>query len=164
MPSAESSDFVAVGLAVGTEEDIACGRERRDLAIVDRDVFVPVGEMNHHEAAAADIARARIGHGHREAGGDRRVDGVAALPHDLGADARRNLLLRHDHAMFGKGRMHRVERRRRVDETAALLRLRRNDQRSDKRNHGEYLTSGHDTTLIKRFAAACDRPGVIVML
>jgi len=52
---------------------------RRGLAIVDRDILVAVGQMNHHEAAAAEIAGARIGHRHRETGGDGRVDRVAAL-------------------------------------------------------------------------------------
>jgi len=48
--------------------------------------------MNDHESAAADIAGARIGHGHREAGRDRGIHRVAALPQDIGADAGRDLL------------------------------------------------------------------------
>ena len=58
--------------------------------------------MNHHEAAAADVSGARIGHGKRKAGGDRGVDRVAALPQDIGADLRRELFLRHHHAVFGR--------------------------------------------------------------
>ena len=46
MPSAESRDFAAIGLAVSAEKDVARGRGRRGLAIVDRDVLVAIGEMN----------------------------------------------------------------------------------------------------------------------
>ena len=74
--------FVGVGLAVGAEIHVARGSCRRGLAIVDRDVFVALGGMDHHEAAAADIAGARIGHGQRKAGRDRGVDRVAALPQE----------------------------------------------------------------------------------
>ena len=58
-------------------------------------------EMDHHEAAAADISRARIGHGHGKAGRDRGIDRIAAAPQHIGADARRDFLLRHHHAVFG---------------------------------------------------------------
>ena len=68
-----------VGVALLVEEDVARGRGRRGLAIVDRDVDVAVGEVDHHVAAAADIAGARIGHREREAGRDRGIDRVAAL-------------------------------------------------------------------------------------
>ena len=37
-----------------------------------------VGEVDHHVAAAADVAGARIGHRQREAGRDRGIDRVAA--------------------------------------------------------------------------------------
>ena len=71
--------FGGIGLAVGSEENIARGRRRCGLAIVDGDVLVALGEMDHHEAAAADIAGARIGHRQRKAGGDRGIDRIAAL-------------------------------------------------------------------------------------
>ena len=58
--------------------------------------------MNHHEAAAADVAGARIGDGQRKAGGDRGVDRIAALPEDVGADLRGEPFLRHHHAMLGR--------------------------------------------------------------
>ena len=61
--------------------------------------------MDHHEAAAADIAGARIGHRQREADRDRGVDGVAAALQNVGADARRQRLLRHHHAMLGDDRL-----------------------------------------------------------
>ena len=70
--------------------------------------------MNHHEAAAADIAGARIGHGHRKAGRDRGIDRVAALPQDIGADLRGEFLLRHHHAVFGGNGKNRVGRGRNI--------------------------------------------------
>jgi len=54
--------------------------------------------MNHHEAAAADIASARIAHRQREADRDSGIDRVAAVFENIGADLRRARLLRHDHA------------------------------------------------------------------
>ena len=60
----------------------------RGLAIVDGDVAVVFGEMDHHEAAAADIAGARIGDRERKAGRDRGIDRIAAAFEDLDADAR----------------------------------------------------------------------------
>ena len=57
--------------------------------------------MNHHEAAAADISGARIGHGHRKAGSDRGIDRIAALSQEVGADLRREFFLRDHHAVLG---------------------------------------------------------------
>ncbi len=55
--------------------------------------------MDHHEAAAAEIAGFRIGHGQREADRYRGVDRIAAALEDVDADARRAPLLRHHHAV-----------------------------------------------------------------
>ena len=55
--------------------------------------------MNHHEAAAADVAGARISDGERETDGDRGVDGIAAAIENLDADARGDALLRDHHAV-----------------------------------------------------------------
>ncbi len=46
--------------------------------------------MDQHEAAAAEIAGARIGHRQRKADGDRGIHRIAALPQNVDADARRN--------------------------------------------------------------------------
>ena len=62
-------------------------------------LLVALGEMDQHEAAAADVAGARIGHRHREADRDRGIDRVAAALEHLDADARRARLLRHHHAV-----------------------------------------------------------------
>ena len=61
--------------------------------------------VNHHEAAAADIAGSRIGHGHGETGRYRCIDRVAAPLQHVGADSRRDFFLRDDHAMFGDNGM-----------------------------------------------------------
>ena len=68
--------------------------------------------MDHHETAAADVAGARIGHGQRKAGGDRGIDRIAALSQNIGADLRRELFLRHHHAVFGRNGVNGVGFRR----------------------------------------------------
>ena len=65
------------------------------------------GEVDHHEAAAADVAGARIGHRHGEADCDRGIDRVAAALQHVGADARGARLLRHHHAVLGGDRLDR---------------------------------------------------------
>ena len=57
--------------------------------------------MDHHEAAAADIAGPGIGDGKRKSCRDRRIDGVAALAQDVAADLRGDLLLRHHDTVLG---------------------------------------------------------------
>ena len=57
---------------------------RRRLAVVDRRLAA-IRQADHHEAAAADVARARVRHRQREADGDRGVHGVAALLQDVHA-------------------------------------------------------------------------------
>ena len=110
--------FVRIGFAVRAEIHVARGSRRRGLAIVDRDVFISLGGMNHHETAAADISGARIGHGQRKAGRDRGIDRIAALPQDVGAELRGDLLLRHHHAVFGGNRAHGGEVGRRIERGA----------------------------------------------
>ena len=93
-----------IGLAVGVEEHVLGRRGRRGLAVVDRDRFLKIRAMDQHEAAAADVARARQGDGEREADRDRRIDGVAAALEHVQPDARRRRLLAHDHPMPGDDR------------------------------------------------------------
>ena len=80
--------FRDIGLAVGAEEHVARRRGRRGLAIVDGDVLAALRRVDDHEAAAADVSGARIGHGQRKAGRDRGIDRIAAPPQDVGADLR----------------------------------------------------------------------------
>ncbi len=86
------------------EEDVARDRGRRGLAIVDRGVEVAVREVDHHVAAAADIAGARIGHRQRKAGRHRGIDRVAAALQDVDADACRARFLRHHHTVARRDR------------------------------------------------------------
>ncbi len=69
--------------------------------------------MDHHEAAAADIAGARISDRKREADRDGGIDRIAAAVENFHADARGMALLRHHHAVVGEDR-----RRRRNDRRA----------------------------------------------
>jgi hypothetical protein len=63
--------------------------------------------MNDHVAAAAEIARARIGDRERKTGCDRRIDGIAPFLQDIDADARGTALLRHHHAVLSDDCRHR---------------------------------------------------------
>ena len=108
-------------------------------------LLLAAGEMDHHEAAAADIAGARIGHRHREADRDRGIDRVAAALEDVGADARRARLLRHHHAVAGGDRLRPAEIRgrraapaRRPSAHAASSRS-ATSARRDHSNHGASL-------------------------
>ena len=64
-----------------------------------------VGGAVDDEAAAADVAGGGMGDGQREGGGDRAVDGVAALAHHLPADLRGDVALRHHHRPAGARRL-----------------------------------------------------------
>ena len=55
--------------------------------------------MDHHEAAAADIAGARIAHRQRKTDRHRGVDCIAAFFENIDTDPRRAPLLRHHHAV-----------------------------------------------------------------
>ena len=105
-----------IGIALGIEEHGWRRGGGGGLAIVDRHVAVVFGKMDHHEAAAAEIAGARIGDREREADRHRRVDRVAAAIENFDADAGGAALLRHHHAAVGEDR-----------------RCRRNDRRARER-------------------------------
>ena len=96
------SRLFGIGLAVGSQKNVARDRTRRGLAIIYGDILVAPARMNHHKTAAADVSGARIGDGKRKAGGDRGVDRIAALPEDVGTDLRGEPFLRHHHAMLGR--------------------------------------------------------------
>ena len=57
--------------------------------------------MDHHEAATANIAGARIADRHCEPDRNGGIDGVAAVFENIGADARSLRFLRHDHPVMG---------------------------------------------------------------
>ena len=92
--------LLRIGVALRVEKALGVNRRRRGLAIVDRSVLA-VGEVNHHEAAAADIAGARIARGKGKTDRDCGIHRIAALLQNIDADTRRARLLRHHHAVAG---------------------------------------------------------------
>ena len=91
--------FLRVGVAFVVEKDIARGRGRRALTIVDGDIFIAGGEMDDHETAAAEIAGLRHCRGKRKSDRDRSVDRVAAARENVDADPRRECILARHHAV-----------------------------------------------------------------
>jgi hypothetical protein len=92
--AAQSPDDVAVAV------EVHAGRcsEWRGFAEIDERP-APIGELDGHEAAAADVAGRREDHAQCVADGNRGVDGVAALLQDIDADLGRKMLARDDHAV-----------------------------------------------------------------
>ena len=76
------------------------GRQRRLLAKIEEGLAA-IGQLDGHEAAAAEIAGRRIDHGQRIAHGDRRIDRIAAALEHVDADLGRQVLRADDHAVFG---------------------------------------------------------------
>ena len=68
--------------------------------------------MDHHEAAAADIAGARIGYREREARRDGGINRVAATIENSGSDAGSALFLSRHHAAMRADRLRRCNCRR----------------------------------------------------
>ena len=96
-------------------------------------VFFCLGEMDQHEAAAAEISRARQGHGERKADRNRRIDRIAAAPENLDADFRRLPFLRDDHAV---ARQHRQNARALRDDRRAERLGARAKGKEEKRKGG----------------------------
>ena len=61
------------------EERLGAHRRRRRLAVIDRRHAAVGGPVDHHEPAAADAGRERLGHPQHGRRRHRRIDGVAAL-------------------------------------------------------------------------------------
>ena len=76
----------SIGAPDGVEIHRLGRRRRRGLAEVDEYVAIRRREMGDEESAAAEVAAAGIGHRLGEADRDRRVDRVAALAQNVGAD------------------------------------------------------------------------------
>ena len=94
--------------------------------------------MDDHEAAAADISRARIGHGQGKAGCHRGIDRVAAPQQHIGTQSCGYLLLSNDHAVFGDHGMNGVAGGRRVKAAALLLRGSRHAIRDNQQDCRQY--------------------------
>jgi hypothetical protein len=88
----------AEDVAVAIEVHVWGSGERSRFAEID-DRLAAVGELDRHEAAAADVARRWEDDAERVADADRRVDRVAATLQDVDADPRGEMLARHHHAV-----------------------------------------------------------------
>jgi hypothetical protein len=109
--------LLRIRLALVVEEHVSARRLRSRLAVVDGDGLARLGDVDEHEAAAADIAGPRQGHSECEADCHRRINRVAAALQEIDADAGRLRLLRCHHAVLGDDRQ--VPRRVRQDGLAA---------------------------------------------
>uniref|UniRef100_A0A0N5A5Q1 Phenol hydroxylase n=1 Tax=Parastrongyloides trichosuri TaxID=131310 RepID=A0A0N5A5Q1_PARTI len=98
----EARRLGAVKAAAVVQQQVRRRRRRRRAVIVDGDgLGRALGRGRHvqdHIAAAADIARARQGHGLGEGDRDGRVHRIAALAQDLDADAGGQVALADHHA------------------------------------------------------------------
>ena len=96
--------FGLIDRAVFFQEHVAGCCRRRGFAVVDKNLFVGLGEVNQHEAAAANIAGPRQCYGEREPCRHGRINGVAALLEHVEADLAGQLLRAHHHAGMAIGR------------------------------------------------------------
>ena len=92
-------------LALAVDEHVQPRRRRRDRAEVDDDGLPRPGNMDQHEAIAADIARPRQCDRKDEAYGDSGIDGVTTLAQDLGPDHGGDGVLGDHHAPLAHHRM-----------------------------------------------------------
>ncbi len=94
-----------VGYRLAGGVEIHPGGRRRGGGFAEIDEGVaPVGEVNRHEPAAADVAAARLDDGERIADRYRGVDRVAAGREDADADRRSDALRGDHHAVLGLDR------------------------------------------------------------
>ena len=131
--------FLRIGVALRIEKGFVRDRRRRGLAIVDRGI-VAGRLVDQHEAAAAEIAGARIGHRERKADRDRGIHRIAALLQNVDADARRDRFLRHHHAVLGDDRLG-------MADLLVAPRRGRQRERADKRKAKRREGSNVDATL-----------------
>ena len=86
-------------VAVRVQVHVAAGPSGRDFAVIVHG-DAPVGQAQHHEAAAAEVAGGGMRHRQGEAHGNRRVHGVAAAFQDVQADLGGQRRARRHHAAF----------------------------------------------------------------
>ena len=85
----------------------------RLFPVVDGRRFALAGEINHHEAAAPEVACGRPSHGQRKAGRDGGIDGVTALLQNLYTDVGCNGVDGHNCGVCERDRLSGGLRRRR---------------------------------------------------
>jgi hypothetical protein len=90
-------------LPVGVEVHVARGGRGRRLAEVDRG-GAAIGQPQHGEAAATEVARAWIDDGERKARGHHGIGGIAAVLHHVHPDLGCEAVGRGHHAVLGLGR------------------------------------------------------------
>ena len=81
------------------EVHVGRGRKRRLLAKVEKGL-APIGQLDGHEAPAAQVACGGVDHGHRITHGDRRIDCVATALEHIDTHLGGKLMRRDHHAMF----------------------------------------------------------------
>ena len=86
-------------VAGNVEVHVGSRGQRRHFPKVEEAVAA-VGKVDGHEATAAEVAGGRIDHGQRVAHRHGGVDGVTALPEDVHAHLRCQVLGADHHAMF----------------------------------------------------------------
>ena len=126
----------AVDRGAGAVEIHRLGRRRRrGFAKVDEHVALRRREMGDEEPAAAKVAAARIGHRLGEADRDRRVDRIAALAQNVGADLSRASLGGDDHSALGLDR-----RRRRGARRPGQNCSERESERDERTDHAGFIS------------------------
>ncbi len=135
-----SVDRTVRQLAVGGEEHVAGGGRGSLLAIVERE-GATVRKPQHHEPAAADVARGRVGHGQCQGRGHGSVNGVTARFQNLEPDSGGVAVRRNDDPA-GTAGGNRVRRRL----PAGCLRRRRSaaDQEQQDEHSKKLAASTHD--------------------
>jgi hypothetical protein len=89
----------AIDLAIRADEQVGGGGGRGPLAVVDEHLPGSVGEVQQHEAAAGQVAGARIGHGEGQPRGHGCIHGIAAGPEHLDARFGGEAFRAADHAL-----------------------------------------------------------------
>ena len=106
------------------------GRGQRRLLAEVEEGRPAVGEADGHEAAAAEVARRRIDDRQRVPDRHRRIDGIAALLHDLRSDLGSEVLAGDDHTVVSPDR-----RRREGQRCARQTQGRRRGDHTHERGH-----------------------------
>jgi len=122
MPSAEGRAISQYRACRQRPEKSPAWSPRCGLAVIDGDVFVAILRMDHHETAAADVSRARIGP--RPIAKPVATAASTALPPCFSTSApicAAIFSMRNHHAVFGGGRHESNRRRGALVKGAALL-------------------------------------------
>ena len=95
--------FCLIDRPVLFQKHLTCCGGRCGLAVVDKDLFIGLGKMNQHEAAAANVACSGKRHSQRKPCRHSCINGIAALLEHIEANLAGQLLRAHDHAFATVG-------------------------------------------------------------